>query len=417
MSPGAAIAGGGQKVFISYRREDTAAHAGRLYDSMVERFGESNVFMDVDIEPGVDFVERITEAVSSCLVLIVVMGRNWATVSRGDGEPRIADPADFVRLEVETALRRPEVTPIPVLVSGAQMPPPTQLPEPLRLLARRNALELSDGRWRHDVGRLQVTLDRLLGVTGADARERAAEFPLTPLPDRTPAPTSDAAPPPALSTPPGWRLAAEATAVAGLLAAGARGLAQLIPKAGETTGESGGGANAAELVSVVARRGLTWALVAAALALLFGFWGRREDLGRLAVWGLLVGALAGAIGGLVYGVPVVLPDENLTTTELSQAHHIDVWSFAVTGGIVGGLIGSFWRPRQRGVGVVVGALAAAVVEALFYKVEPAVNPATGVTIAFFGLSAAAVAGLTTAALIALSRAQQRRRAPQPAAPE
>ena len=72
----------GPKVFITYRREETAAHAGRLYDAMVARFGEGNVFMDVDMAPGIDFVERITEAVAACQVLIVVRvpgGRRWRT--------------------------------------------------------------------------------------------------------------------------------------------------------------------------------------------------------------------------------------------------------------------------------------------------------------------------------------------------
>jgi TIR domain len=150
------------KVFITYRREETAAHAGRLYDAMVARFGEPNVFMDVDMAPGVDFVERITEAVAACHVLIVVMGPKWATVEDEQGRARLADPEDFVRLEVETALRRPEVTPIPVLVAGAQMPNREDLPPEVRAITRRNALELSDQRWRYDVGRLISTLDQLL---------------------------------------------------------------------------------------------------------------------------------------------------------------------------------------------------------------------------------------------------------------
>ena len=95
----------GAKVFITYRREETAGHAGRLYDAMVARFGEDNVFMDVDMAPGVDFVERITEAVAACHVLIVVMGPRWATVEDEQGRARLADPEDFVRLEVETALQ------------------------------------------------------------------------------------------------------------------------------------------------------------------------------------------------------------------------------------------------------------------------------------------------------------------------
>jgi TIR domain len=152
----------GPKVFITYRREDTAAHAGRLYDAMVARFGEDNVFMDVDMAPGVDFVERITEAVAACHVLIVVMGPSWATVEDERGTARLSDPEDFVRLEVETALRRTDVTPIPVLVAGARMPNREDLPPELRPITRRNALELGDQRWRYDVERLISALDELL---------------------------------------------------------------------------------------------------------------------------------------------------------------------------------------------------------------------------------------------------------------
>ena len=166
--PGSAAAA---RVFITYRREETAAHAGRLYDAMVARFGEGNVFMDVDMAPGVDFVERITEAVAACHVLIVVMGPRWATVQDEQGRARLADPEDFVRLEVETALRRPDVTPIPVLVAGARMPNREDLPPEVRAITRRNALELGDQRWRYDVGRLISTLDELL-----------AESPVAPSP-------------------------------------------------------------------------------------------------------------------------------------------------------------------------------------------------------------------------------------------
>ena len=166
----------GPKVFITYRREETAAHAGRLYDAMVARFGEANVFMDVDMAPGVDFVEGITEAVAACHVLIVVMGPRWATVEDEQGRARLADPEDFVRLEVETALRRPEVTPIPVLVAGARMPNREDLPPEVRAITRRNALELGDQRWRYDVGRLISTLDELLAagpvVPGSPSPER-----------------------------------------------------------------------------------------------------------------------------------------------------------------------------------------------------------------------------------------------------
>jgi hypothetical protein len=151
-----------RKVFISYRREETAGHAGRLYDAIASRFGDANVFMDVDLAPGVDFVERVTEAVGACDVLLVVIGPNWARTTDARGNVRLAGTNDFVRLEVEIALRRPDVAVIPLLVGGAQMPAPDQLPESIRGLSRRNALELSDLRWRYDVGRLVSTLEQLL---------------------------------------------------------------------------------------------------------------------------------------------------------------------------------------------------------------------------------------------------------------
>lgn len=150
---------------------------------MAARFGEDNVFMDVDMAPGVDFVQRITEAVAGCQVLIVVMGPEWATVQDEQGTARLANPEDFVRLEVETALKRPEVTPIPVLVSGARMPRREDLPAEVGAITRRNALELSDHRWRNDVGRLMGTLDELLGeapaVPAQPSRERKTEPPST----------------------------------------------------------------------------------------------------------------------------------------------------------------------------------------------------------------------------------------------
>ena len=89
------------------------------------------------------------------------MGPRWATIEDEDGV-RIAEPGDFVRLEVGTALRRSDVTVIPVLVSGARMPDPDDLPPDIAPITRRNALELSDTRWRYDVGRLTRTLDERL---------------------------------------------------------------------------------------------------------------------------------------------------------------------------------------------------------------------------------------------------------------
>ena len=152
---------GAPKLFICYRREETAAHAGRLYDALAAQFGERNVFIDIELEPGIDFVDRVAEVVGSCHVLLVLVGPRWATLSDGADHARIDDEEDFVRLEVETALRRSDVRVIPLLVGGARMPHSDELPEAVRGLTRRNAFELSDLRWRYDVGRL---IDALAGL-------------------------------------------------------------------------------------------------------------------------------------------------------------------------------------------------------------------------------------------------------------
>ena len=120
--------------------------------------------MDLSIEPGVDFVEQINEAVGSCRVFVAVIGPRWATVQDAGGGRRLDDPADFIRIEVEAGLRQEDVRVVPVLVQGARMPSAEELPLSLADLARRNALEVSDARWRYDVDRLTSTAERVLGV-------------------------------------------------------------------------------------------------------------------------------------------------------------------------------------------------------------------------------------------------------------
>jgi hypothetical protein len=150
------------RIFLSYRREDTSGHAGRLYDALAERFGDENVFMDVDtIEVGADFTETITRAVTSCDALIALIGRDWATVTDEAGRRRIDDPDDFVRLEVETALER-DVAVLPVCVRGASYPTEEDLPASLAPLARRQGTDLRDTAWRDDVRRLIERLESIV---------------------------------------------------------------------------------------------------------------------------------------------------------------------------------------------------------------------------------------------------------------
>ena len=147
-------------IFISYRREDAAGHAGHLAAELSLRYGESSVFIDIDaIAPGVDFERRIDDALSSCQVALVLIGDEWLTAER-DGKRRIAQENDYVRREVGAALLRDDVTVIPVLIEGAQMPSAAELPADIAPLAKINALELSNKRWRYDLGRLYDVVGR-----------------------------------------------------------------------------------------------------------------------------------------------------------------------------------------------------------------------------------------------------------------
>jgi hypothetical protein len=144
-----------RKIFISYRRDDSAGYAGRLFDYLVAHFGKESVFMDVDtIKPGEDFRKAIEKAVGSCDVVIVMIGRQWLTLADAQGRRRLEDPGDFVRAEVASALANPRITVIPVLVRDAGMVHAGDLPEELKDLAYRNATELSDQRFQYDANKL-----------------------------------------------------------------------------------------------------------------------------------------------------------------------------------------------------------------------------------------------------------------------
>ncbi|HEX6153879.1 MAG TPA: toll/interleukin-1 receptor domain-containing protein [Solirubrobacterales bacterium] len=392
---------GAQKVFICYRREETAPYAGRIYDAMVARFGVENVFMDLDLDPGVDFVDRITNVVSSCVALIVVIGPRWAQLQNEDGGRRIEDPDDFVRLEVESGLDRDDVLLVPALVGGARMPRREELPPELQTLARRNALELSESRWRYDVGRLLTTLDELLPES-AEVGE-----------------AGDAAPPPHVEPGPealGWRLTFEGMAIAAVSAGVGRLVAELIPTAAEADrikkavrtespivdGEGFSGA-VKHIAGIAANRTTVGALVGGALAIWLARRIRRTDPLRHLLRGLLVGALAGLLSGVIWGLAVYAPEE---TVVYATRANWDVLTGAISGGILASLIGWLWRPPRVGPAIVAGAIGGMVLPVIVVltgwrntsPVESALSYAIG---------SAVVVGLTLAALLLADRAERR----------
>jgi TIR domain len=152
-------------IFISYRRDDTEGEAGRLFDDLTRAFGNDAVFMDVaGIDPGIDFRKAIDDNVACCGVLLAMVGPTWATIAGSDGQRRLDNENDYVRLEIASALKR-NVAVIPVLVHDARMPHSEQLPENLKDLAYRNSVEITHARWNSDVQLLIKALGQYVNAT------------------------------------------------------------------------------------------------------------------------------------------------------------------------------------------------------------------------------------------------------------
>jgi uncharacterized membrane protein YeaQ/YmgE (transglycosylase-associated protein family) len=309
------------KVFLSYRREETSVHTGWLHDEMEARFGHGNVFIDVDLELSVNFVRRLSELLADCQVMLVVIGPRWATIESKQGRPRLFEDRDFVRYEVEKALERPDVKVIPVLVAGAHMPDPKQLPESLRELPDLNGIRISDDllHRRDDVKRLMTTVEGHI-------------------------------PKPQTETPSFVRPFLE-----GLLVAAAAGLAgSLLGGAINTSRDD----DVTWILSNATQRAVTWAVVGAAIAVWLTIL-RGESRGAVGrgLFGLILGALAGALGGAIFGA-ATLP-QDVTEDAKDQ---IQIGALAAIGCVIGALLGRLWIPPRAGPGLLAGAAGGALAE-------------------------------------------------------
>jgi hypothetical protein len=158
-------------IFISYRRADSLMAAGRLSDDLVDFFGREQLFRDVDaLEGGADFERAILDALRAAAVELVVIGRKWTSVADATGTPRVAQPDDYVRREIETALAE-RIGVIPILVDGAAMPSSGELPQTLAPLTKLHAFEVADRTWRYDIEQLAKHLENRYDV------ERTAALP------------------------------------------------------------------------------------------------------------------------------------------------------------------------------------------------------------------------------------------------
>jgi hypothetical protein len=150
-------------VFISYRREDSAGHAGRVHDRLERDFGSDLLFMDVDAIPlGVNFIKVLREEVAKCDVLLALIGPNWLDARDEEGNRRLDNPRDFLRIEIATALQR-DIPVIPILLDSARMPKADQLPKDLEELAVRNGLDIRHASFHGDMDKLVRGLKNLPG--------------------------------------------------------------------------------------------------------------------------------------------------------------------------------------------------------------------------------------------------------------
>jgi hypothetical protein len=157
------------KIFLSYRRDDSADVMGRIYDYLTPPLGpfeSENVFKDVDSIPfGVNFKHYLEQQVTQCKVLLAVIGPQWISIVDEDGQRRLDNPRDFVRIEIETALQR-GIPVVPLLVMGAKMPEESELPETLRDLVYQNGMSVRrDPDFKGDMGRLTKSIQTWLKRT------------------------------------------------------------------------------------------------------------------------------------------------------------------------------------------------------------------------------------------------------------
>ncbi|HUY77794.1 MAG TPA: toll/interleukin-1 receptor domain-containing protein, partial [Ktedonobacterales bacterium] len=121
-----------KKIFISYRRDDEPFATKILYDKLAAYFGSDEIFYDIgDIPKGAHFLELIEQSISQCGAAIAIIGSKWLTLTGDDGQPRLSNPNDMVRFELEAALRR-KIPILPILINDAKMPHPDAVPQSLR---------------------------------------------------------------------------------------------------------------------------------------------------------------------------------------------------------------------------------------------------------------------------------------------
>lgn len=346
-------------VFINYRRDEEGDRAQRVYEVLRGRVGADRVFIDFDMKLGVDFHEQLGTEVGRCNVVLAVLGRGWTEVKAADGSRALDDPRDWVRVELETALERPDVLVIPVLVGGAEMPAEEELPATLRHLVRRQGRRLRHDSFEPDAQRLAEAVEHHLSQLSAQVAgpSGGGTEPLgrtRPVRERRPAGPSPLI---AALRPAGAALLGAAVAawpVAKLADVLNRGLRSALSE------------DAERVVRLAIYRGVFWMLVAAAAvcaAELVTRDGRATAaVGRAALVGLLAGAVAGAATQALRNAgseaDEILPYTLLGAVVGASGVAGTASVAAGVGGLIGGLLGGWYGriPREAAAGAAVPAL-------------------------------------------------------------
>ena len=162
------------QIFISYRRDDTSWVTTSIYQSLLKHFSKDQIFRDVDSIPyGVDFFQLIENEVSKCDAFIVVIGKDWLKLT--DVTNTLENSTDFVRIEIATAFKR-NVRVIPVIIDGARMPKPNELPDEMKPLSRINAVPVSNARFNTDISHLIEILQETFNTRRKEIKEQVVEY-------------------------------------------------------------------------------------------------------------------------------------------------------------------------------------------------------------------------------------------------
>ena len=149
-----------RKIFINYRRAEAEYAAGALGRELRRHFGDDRIFRDKeDIGGGASWKRRVLDEINGESALLILIGRDWATVTDAQGRRRLDNPDDPLRMEIADGLKDGAAI-LPILLENAEMPADTELPDDLRSITEHNALRLRDGDWQYDLTNICRTLER-----------------------------------------------------------------------------------------------------------------------------------------------------------------------------------------------------------------------------------------------------------------